>query len=391
MVRKLLVIFTFTLLLAGCSVNGDNTAIDNSVITPVPRVEVEVKMTTAVPTPNPPSASPVPPIVIDGVEYSGDEATVKLTTYESLNALSKFNNLKVVDLTALGLDITQLTELKEKLPDTKFLFSIEYMGLKLDSDTTEIDIHGQTVEFEAIKTVFSLFASLTRVDMCDCGLNDEQMEMLCDRYPNIRFVWKIKLGDHIIRTDAKGFSTKNPSKYYSEKSTQEYKDAVKNTRRLYDEDIRVLKYCTDLIALDLGHNYISDISVLEYLPKLQVLILADNKLTDISVLSKLPELVYVELFMNDITDISALSGHYKLLDLNFCYNGVSDITPLIELSQLERVWASNNTILKADRQLLIDEIPNCEFNFTIYSSTDGGWREHDRYAWMRSFFQDDEG
>ena len=43
-----------------------------------------------------------------------------------------------------------------------------------------------------------------------------------------------------------------------------------------------LQYCTDLIALDLGHNGIDDLSWLEPLQNLQLLILSDNRMKDIT-------------------------------------------------------------------------------------------------------------
>ena len=66
--------------------------------------------------------------------------------------------------------------------------------------------------------------------------------------------------------------------------------------RLTSADIEVLKYCTDLQALDLGHQAITDISVIgDYLTQLRILILVDNKVNDLTPLSKLKHLHYLEL------------------------------------------------------------------------------------------------
>lgn len=222
--------------------------------------------------------------------------------------------------------------------------------------------------------------------MRGCGLSNDQMETLVNAYPQIKFVWEVKMGTHTLRTDAVGFSTKNPGKYIGPNSSEEYAKKVKNCVRLEDEDIEVLKYCTDLVALDLGHNYISDISVLRYLPKLQILILADNKLTDISVFRELPELVYVEFFMNDVTDITPLEGHDKLLDLNFCNNNVSDLSILESLSQLERVWCAGNAFTRNEGKALQQALPDAKVNYSARDDTADGWREHPRYKWMREYF-----
>ena len=61
------------------------------------------------------------------------------------------------------------------------------------------------------------------------------------------------------------------------------------------KDIQVLKYCTDLQALDLGHQRITDLSVIgNYLKDLRILILADNKVSDVSPLANLKHLHYLQ-------------------------------------------------------------------------------------------------
>lgn len=142
------------------------------------------------------------------------------------------------------------------------------------------------------------------------------------------------------------------------------------------------------MALDVGHNYLEneDLEVLQYLPHLQILILADNKITDISALHQLKELKYVELFMNRIPDVSPLVGLENLVDINIAYIHLSDITPLLSFTQAERLWFSLNNLTKEQCQTVVDALPNTLCNYTAKSSTAEGWREHERYFWMRSFF-----
>ena len=70
----------------------------------------------------------------------------------------------------------------------------------------------------------------------------------------------------------------------------------------------MLKYCTDLRALDIGHQAITDLSVIgEHLTELRVLIIADNKVTDLTPLSNLRHLHYLEFFVNRVSDLSPLA------------------------------------------------------------------------------------
>ncbi len=147
-----------------------------------------------------------------------------------------------------------------------------------------------------------------------------------------------------------------------------------------------------MLALDLGHNYLTneDLEVLQYLPHLQVLILADNKITDISALSYLKELQYLELFMNNVPDVSPLVGLPDLVDINIANIHLKDVTPLLSFTQAKRLWFSMNGLSSADNKAVINALPGCTCNCTTRNETDEGWREGDRYAWMRSFFEDSD-
>ena len=117
------------------------------------------------------------------------------------------------------------------------------------------------------------------------------------------------------------------------------------------------------------------------------LILADNRISDLTPLASMPDLVYVELFYNHISDLSPLSGLTKLKDLNVCSNHISDLTPLYGLTSLERLWYSDNRFTVGDHNALCEKLPGCVCNRTVWDATADGWREHERYFWMRSFFR----
>ena len=211
---------------------------------------------------------------------------------------------------------------------------------------------------------------LSRIDMFESRLKAEEIDLLAERYPDIKFGWTIRLVDeHYIRTDATAYANNHNKRSELHKSS----------------DFRQLKYCTELRALDLGHNAIDDISFIEDLTELRVIILAGNFITDISPLKKLEKLEYAELFNNYIEDYSPLSGLENLIDLNICFNQTQDFTPLYGLKGLERLWVYNsnnrnsndpvNPELVADLQA---QLPQCQINSTSYS-TAGGWRTHERY------------
>lgn len=383
-----------SILLVGCSGGNESSNTPTHSTAPVVQQEVSLIVTTPTPSPEPtpvptPEPTQIPTVLIGNEQIPITTTEVKVQSMEDYGKLSQFFTLEKVDASALMLPVEQIQALKTQFPEVQLTCGVRLYDVEVQVDTEELDLHGIEMTFtEDVMAAVSCLPQLKKVDMRQCGLTNEQMETLVNAFPEVKFVWEVKMGPHTLRTDIVGFSTKNPGKYTNANSSPEYVEKVKKAVRLTTEDIAVLKYCTDLVALDLGHNYIDDISVLQYLPKLQILILADNKLTDISVFRELPELVYVEFFMNKVTDLSPLEGHDKLLDLNFCNNDVSDLSPLEGLTQLERVWCAGNEFSRSDGKALQEKLPNAQVNYAAKDDTADGWREHERYFWMKEYFAD---
>ena len=225
-------------------------------------------------------------------------------------------------------------------------------------------------ELEAFMAFLDAHPELEQVDMYESRLKGEQLDLLAGRYPNIRFGWTIRLvEDHYIRTDATAYAINHNNRSVTHGSA----------------DFGRLKYCGDLMALDLGHNKIDDIRFLEDLPKLRLLIITCNEITDVSSLAKLQDLEYLELFKNQIVDVSPLAKLEKLIDLNLSHNRIKDLSPLKTLPGLERLWIYNANNYNADDpvppeqvEMLQKALGSCHINSTSYSTL-GGWRTHERY------------
>ena len=324
-------------------------------------------------------------VLVCGTEAEPDAETLDLSEAEELSAdallsaLPLLPKLKTVDL---GTDtdpdlVAALLDVDTGL-SFRYAYTFDYCGRTLSESTETLDLTGVPVtDLDELKTAFARLPKLKHVEMAGCGIPDAEMAALRDEYPELGIVWEISLGFWgKVRTDATAFTTR------SSKRPDEMK------YRLTTETVQPIQYCTDLVALDLGHQQIEDISCLKSLTKLKVLILADNKISDISALAYMPDLVYVELFMNRISDLTPLSGLRHIKDLNLCTNRISDLTPLYSLTSLERLWYSNNKYTKADHDALQAQLVNCICNRTVWQETDDGWREHERYFWMIDFFKD---
>lgn len=253
---------------------------------------------------------------------------------------------------------------------------VELYGTVYPYDTQQIDISGTAVDdLDYLIDRLSKLTMLNKIDMCDCGLSNETMEELTKRFSDVKFVWKVTLGLWTIRTDCVAFST--------------LKDGT-ITYRLTNDDVKVLKYCTDMVALDLGHNRVTDISFLQYMPKLRILILVDNRvegyddvyISDLSWLRYTPELRYLEFFVGSVSDISFLYDLPNLVDLNISYNPISEVEYLMKLPKIERLYLEHTLLTEEDYELLQQIYPDAQIVYYGEGSVDQGWREHERYFAM---------
>ena len=266
-----------------------------------------------------------------------------------------------------------------------FLFSsalaepLTFGSLTFDSDAVSIDLGEQQVkDWDGFIAFLGQFTRLEKVDMYATLTRKAQADRLAETFPGIRFGWTLDIarGAHTVRTDAEAFSTLHG-----------WCDMHRSG------DLEVLKYCTEMKALDLGHNHLTDLSFLTCMPHLRVLILAGNAHigSNADTLRELKELEYLELFGCSIRDVSFLTDLPNLIDLNLCNNKVVDWTPLKELKQLKRLWVSNLwgiRMPKADQEALLEALPDTRIEFRG-DPTANGWRDDPHYDIVYEIFHTD--
>ena len=164
---------------------------------------------------------------------------------------------------------------------------------------------------------------------------------------------------------------------------------------LTEDDFRNLRYCRNLLSLDLGHCGIRNLEFLRNWPHLKILILADTPLTDLTVLAEMQEIEYLELFLTTPDSYEPLSHMTSLIDLNIChtrkegrqFRDDEEIMLLTKLTNLERLWIAG-CLTTEQVQMMREAMPNVTFDFYSTNSTDHGWRTHPRYFIMRQGFAD---
>ena len=336
--------------------------------------QAELPLPNVHPTPVPLSAQVMPDgtLTITHIRQLRDKsvadfiATVQLLTH-----------VTVLDMRTVKMSTEAMLEIHRALPNVE-LWCMVPMGENdpVDSRTEvlNLDYMKGRIYYTHFMGALEVMKRLTHVTMYNHSFKIPQMEDILAQYPHITFDWTIHLDNYKIRTDTTAFSTW--------KGTQE--------PRYTAEDLDVLKYCKDLLALDVGHNNVHDLSFIpRYWPKLRWLICigSKKKLEDISPLAELHDLEYVELFTQNITDISALANKTKLTDLNLVLNDITDLTPLHSCVNLQRVFISLNRHLPMEQiEALQRALPNCRINYTVDHPTGDYWRVGSHYETMIEAF-----
>ena len=291
--------------------------------------------------------------------------------------LFRLPNLRRLDLTDCGLAPEALCELGEAAEGIEVVFSVPVYGRVFSSVDAEIDLSDVPVRdgAAALEAVLPCFSRLEKVVMCNCGVSNEDMDALNKKYEDVRFVWSVRFSIWTLRTDATNFCC----------------NRTYNRAPLYSYHCEQLRYCTDLIALDLGHKEVTDLDFLYDLPHLQYLILAEDPVRDLTPVGSLKELRWLEIFWTRAEDLSPLVNCTALRDLNISYvyaRGANAFDTLSRMPWLERLWCCGSNMTYLQREKLRAQLPDCEiFSERAGESTGGSWRYHPHYYEMRDAFE----
>ncbi len=283
---------------------------------------------------------------------------------ELLELLAYLPKLTDVDLVGTTLSTSEKAALRQKYPELRFYWTIDFPERQFRSTDERLDF--TTVYFrdiEELAETVRCFLHPTWVDVSTLGFENVEMETLLAEFPDTKFVWIVRVGKYTLRTDVTIFNGESHS----------------GDRLLRDADIVPLKYCTELEAVNLTRHKLTDLSPLAGLTKLRVLVISKNDIADITPLSTLRSLTYLEAYSNAIQDAEALAALPDLIDLNLMDNAIENETALAKMRQLERLWVSKNPLAKDDaaRERLLAALPEtaveCSETRLKY-----GWTNHAR-------------
>lgn len=300
------------------------------------------------------------------LDFSGSAADLDALK----EVLPLFSNLQEVNLTGSDLTDEAKMGLADSLPGILVRCELPLAGNYFPTDSTMIDISGTPVTVEEVEQMLPYFPRLEKLDMSYCGISDEEMDALNQRHPETSIVWTLDIGMAKTRTDAVYFYPAEVNYYPT------------------NEEMKKLRYCTELVAIDIGHTRATDCEFLWYTPKVRYLILADTGITDITPVGNLKELIYLELFNLRTKDYSPLLNCTKLQDLNIGTTH-ADPEPLSKMTWLHNLqWhrADQDPATKEAVLKLPEQLPDT--NVELYPkkkarNIGGGWRYIPNYYVFR--------
>ena len=293
---------------------------------------------------------------------------------ELIAGMAGLPELQSLTLTDPRADGATLLALRQQYPEVKLRWYFDVGGKRMDETAVEVDVSGRDFDsLEEAENMASCFPKLEKFVMSSCTINGAAIDndTMADFRERMRseykVVWTVQCGPIAVRTDATTFMPTREGEYYFQ-----------------DEMARNLRYCEDMICVDVGHHRVKDISFVRNMPHLKYLILTDTSVQDISPLADLKELVFLELTFGIVRDYSPLLGCTALEDLNmdklYYY---ADPSPIYQMTWLKTLFwhkCNGSVILK-----LQEALPDTTLDFTgtTTNSVGTGWRNLQNYYDMR--------
>lgn len=314
-------------------------------------------------------------VTLNGESYPWDVQTLSLPAGDAAQlqqALAWLPELKQVSMDLPTMAAEDLLALVEAYPNVEFKWNAQVMGVTYPSDTTALDFSGiELTDIDALEAELAYLPALETVEVHHCGVDSETLAAWRQRQAdNYKVIWTVNLGWGLdIRTDVKTFMPV----ILTEGGT------------VHEKYLTELKYCNELICVDVGHMPITHCDWAAYMPELKYLIVGDTGIKSIEGLRGLENLIYFEAFTTPLKDLSPLLDVPNLKDLNIV-NTYGDPQIVAQLTSLERLWWGgffNVNLSKEDQAMIKAALPNTECMLHVMNPTSLGWRKGKLYYEMR--------
>ena len=305
------------------------------------------------------------------VDPNATELTLENVDDTELPQLRNLPNLKKLHLISPQAKPESVFALKEELSNVDMTWEVYIAGEMYHSFWAEEELNLSKLnltDLSEVEHAVSYLPQVKQVFLGEPSFSNDELAAFRDRMrEQCKVVWQIRLGESDpIRTDITYFFPGRDGKAMN----LYFKDDVSYN----------LRYCEDLICVDLGHLGVSDVSFLEGLTNLEYLILAHTGVTDLHGIENCKKLKFLEIHWTGVRDLAPLKGLTALEDLNF---GMTwpDVSALKEMPWLKNIYMIDGD--RGDAWELSQALPNTRVVASGNATVGGNWRKLPNYYAMR--------
>ena len=324
-------------------------------------------------------------VTIAGAVHMDTEQDLQLNNAadEDLQLLRFVTALETLHLQNPKADPQTIFALRENLPGVEVSWDVTLGDKTYDETVTAVDLTGvEVTDLAEVEQKMQYLPNLEQVTFGVCGVDNpdwgnsrskltaspipnEDMAAYRDRVrDSYKVVWTVRLGPSIaLATDKDNFM---PNHF--------------GVGQLPNSYAYNLRYCEEMVCLDVGHMTLTDISFVEYMPNLKYLILAWTEVQYIEPIRTCKNLVFLELDNSCIRDLSPLVDCTALEDLNLG-NTFCDVTPILEMTWLKNVYFIDGS--RSSAYKFSQAVPTARVVATGNATVGGGWRRLPNYYAMR--------
>ena len=297
--------------------------------------------------------------------------SARLDTAELLSHGGDFSELKIINLGSRRMDLDDVIAIRKAFGGVEVLCRTTVCGKECSTDWTELDLSNRTIEdLSEPEKAIEAMPGLKKLYLCDCGIPNETLDEMRSRHDDCEIVWRVYLNGVGCRTDADNFCM---SKFSNDWGFLPYANA------------EPIKYCRNMVTLDLGHGNFDRIDFVETMPHLKYLMIVGAPVTSLEPLRGSSELHYLEMFFTNVRDLEPIQNLPNLRHLNISHCRFDDYTQLFEMKQLERLWWVDSGLSEAQQNELREALPNTKMCFYAWddNAVGGYWRDDPSYREMR--------
>lgn len=283
-----------------------------------------------------------------------------------LHLLQFLPDLEQIHMVAPEAAPENVIALKKSRIDLTVTWEQEICGLLCSTESTEVDLSEATItSLEEVEQALAYFPDVQNVFLGEPGIDNEEIAAFRERNrENYKVVWVVDLsGKMKVRTDIDNFMPSRDGWGY-----------------VREGEVDNIRYCEELICIDLGHMGLKTVDFLEPLVNLEYLILAHTEVQYIDAISNCKKLRYLELDWSPIKDLSPLVECTALEDLNIG-NTWPDITPVLKMTWLKNLYMIMGR--RVDAWTASQALPDTHVVASGDATVGGGWRRLPNYYKMR--------